>query len=106
MANPARPNSWIVASWREPFGIPSLSFMVGSGQPSGLPPSETGARSSVADVAVAESLDLHQQRVIVAIDEQLDDLQSVSRGLSLRPQLVAGAAEEGREAALTRARER
>src|SRR5215208_3740586 len=101
MLKPARANSWTVASCSEPFGMPSLSFMV-------LPPiqhkgheghqekyptistfvaiasfvliqrSKTRPCTGVAHVAVAQPLYFHQHGVVVAIDEDLDDLEFVA----------------------------
>ena len=65
-------------------------------------PEKTGALAGVADVAVAQPLHLHQHRVVVAVDEHLDDLEPVARGLALHPELVARAAEEGGEAGAPR----
>src|SRR3954447_15720319 len=100
MLNPARPNSWMVASCSEPFGMPSLSFIVCLPRacsavpvarvcvtrsclrdPSGCRLDETGPLAGVADIAVAEALHLQQHGVVVAIGEQLGDLQAVARCL-------------------------
>ncbi len=67
---------------------------------------ETGPGARMADIAVAEPLDLHQHRVVVAIDEDVDDLELVARGLALRPQGVARAAEERGVAGALRVGER
>ena len=100
MLKPARANSWTVASCSEPFGMPSFSFM------RCIQRSEAGAGAGVADVAVAQPLDLEQHRVVVAVHQQLDDLELVAGGFALHPQLVAGAAEEGGVAGAARFRER
>src|SRR5829696_4365420 len=67
---------------------------------------ETGALAGVADVAVAEPLHFQQHRIVVAVDEDVDDLELVAGGLALHPQLVARAAEEGGVAGAPRFRER
>src|SRR5262245_58808780 len=103
MLNPARANSWIVASWSDPFGIPSLSVAIRlsvlirvlSVAICGQLPEEARSFTGVADVAIAETLHLEQDRVLVAIDAHLGHLQPVAGGLPLHPQLVARSAEEG-----------
>src|SRR5262245_28415257 len=97
MLNPARANSWTVASWSEPLGIPSLSFISALNYLE-----ETRALAGVADVAVTETFHLHEHRVVVAVGEHFDDLQLVARRFAFHPQRVARAAEEGREAGLLR----
>src|SRR5690242_2543087 len=53
----------------------------------------------MADVAVAEPLHLQQHRIVVAVDEYLLNREAVSRCLSLHPERLARAAEEGGEPA-------
>src|SRR4051812_34723429 len=131
MLNPARANSWTVASCSEPFGIPSLSFMLfTSGSGSGLQPlsgsggplpdrlgvwsltarvqlsKKTRALAGMTHVPVAEPLHPREHGVVVAIHEQRRDLQPIAGGLALGPQRVPGAAEEGGEAGAARDRER
>ena len=67
---------------------------------------EACALARMTDVAVAEPLDLDEHRVVVAIDQHLDDLEPVAGRLALGPQLVARPAEEGGEAGRLRERER
>src|SRR5262245_42947106 len=96
--NPARPNNCTVESWREPFGMPSLSFIVsflaaGPHPRRELTPIprlgmaagaslhhlvEARALAGVAHVAVAEPLHLDQHRIVVAIGQHLHDLQPVA----------------------------
>src|SRR5919107_6057275 len=104
MLNPARANNWTVASCSEPFGMPS--FRRGAAMPLRQRPEEARALARVTYVAVAEPCHLHQERVVVAIDQQLRHLQPVARGLPLGPQRVASAAEEGDVAGLPRPVER
>src|SRR3989338_6191338 len=104
---PARAKSWTVASCSEPLGMPSLSFIIKAlrslvGQLS----EEARSLARMAHVAVALPDDLHQHRVVVAIDEDVDDLEPVARCFALHPQRVARAAEEGGEAGASRQRER
>src|SRR3954468_2704890 len=119
MLKPARANSCTVASCSEPFGMPSLSFIVSPliqhEDISSLlsfvslvltQRSKAGSSSGVAHVAVAEALHLQQHGIVVAVDEHVDDFELVAGGLALHPQLVARAAEEGGEAGAARFRER
>src|SRR3954451_24687605 len=111
MLNPARAKSRIVASCRDPLGIPSLSFMRGDlvcacEWVSSDRLEEAGALAGVTDIAVTQPLHLQQHRVIVAVGEHLNDLQAVAGGFALHPQRVASAAEEGGEAGLLGQRER
>ena len=62
--------------------------------------------AGVADVPVAEPPHLEQHRVVVAVDEQVDDFELVAGRFALHPQLVARAAEERREAGAPRLGER
>ena len=55
---------------------------------------EARARAAMADHARAFDFDPHQQRVAVAVRLSRDDSQAVARAFALRPQLIAGAAEE------------
>src|SRR5262245_27440810 len=101
---PARAKRWIVASCREPFGMPSFSFISrtalhhrghrGHGGASEYlspcppcPPWFLGFRqrpkkacslACVTDISIAESPHLHQHRVVIAIDEDVDDLELVA----------------------------
>src|SRR5258707_11365853 len=130
--NAARANSWMVASCKEPFGIPSFSFIrvetlsttegtedseveIGFRLRApllsmvllfGQRPKEACAVTRVTHIPVAEPLHLDQHRIIVAVDEQVDDLQPVARCLAFRPQLVTRAAEKGREPGTAGDRER
>src|SRR6188472_2993469 len=96
MLKPARPNRCTVASCSEPLGMPSLrvraivllTFALGGAARRDLS-EEAGSLAGVADVAVPEPRHLQQHRVLVAIDQQVGHLQAVSRGLPLRPELVA-----------------
>src|SRR6478672_12355131 len=114
MLKPARANSWTVASCSEPFGMPSLSFIaspliqrfLSSASLLLIQRSEAGPGSRMAHVAIAKALHLQQHGIVVAVDEHVDDLELVARGLALHPQLVARAAEEGGEAGAARFRER
>src|SRR5262245_49221676 len=98
MLKPARAKSCTVASCSEPFGIPSFSFISGLasalGEPVG-PPEKAGPLARVTDVPAAEAFDADEHRVLVAVDQQVPDREPVARRLALRPELVAGAAEEG-----------
>ena len=71
MLKPARANSWTVASCSEPFGMPS--FECGHGYSSLVLKQVRCA--GVADVAVAQPLDLDEHRVVVAVHQQVDDLE-------------------------------
>src|SRR6266498_2984681 len=111
MLKPARANSWIVASCKEPFGMPSFSFIVYSPQRIVSfvviqPAKKARTLTRVADVAVAQPLHFQQHRVIVAVDEDPGDGELVAGGFALRPEGVAAAAEEGGEASAPRFRER
>src|SRR5689334_19143949 len=119
MLKPARANSWIVASWSEPFGMPSFSVIAEfhrsarrakNGLSSALVVDqrsrETAARSGMADVAVAVPLHLEQHRIVVAVDEKGDDLERVARRLAFRPERLPRAAEEGGQAGAARRGER
>src|SRR5829696_8906343 len=96
MLKPARANSCTVASCSEPFGMPSLSNCATLVRL----PEKTRPLAGVADVAIAEPRHLEQHRIVIAIDQHVGDLQPVPRRLSLGPQRVARAAEEGRKPGL------
>src|SRR6202023_815953 len=76
---PARANSWIVASWSEPFGMPSLSFIsfVGCQRSE-----KARSLAGVTHIPISQPLHLHQHRVVVAVDEDVDYLEPVARGLA------------------------
>src|SRR5262245_13170464 len=78
--NPARANSWTVASCNDPLGIPSFSF-IGLRQR----PKEARALARVTDVAVAKALHLYQHGILIAVDEQRFHLETIPGGLALRP---------------------
>src|SRR5579872_424959 len=98
MLNPARANSWTVASCSEPLGMPSLSAISSVRQSS----IEAGALAGVADVAVPEPPDLEKHGVVVAVDEDVDDREPVAGRLAFHPQRLTRAAEERGEAAAPR----
>src|SRR5688572_3806662 len=115
MVKPARANSCTVASWSEPFGMPSFSVMAKPSRRRKISPSpcpgsrarrgrsfkrarKTGPFARMAHIPVTEPPDLDEHRVVVAIDAELDDREPVARGLALDPQRVARAAEKGGEA--------
>src|SRR5688500_17244395 len=117
MLNPARAKSWIVASCSDPLGMPSLSVLGMAAENLSdvwvfrtwrgpVVPCETRSLTGVADVAIAQSGDHHQQRVVVAVDQNAFDSQLVAGSFPLHPQFVARAAEEGRKPALDGAVER
>ena len=56
------------------------------------PPIETGATAGVAGAAVAADADPRQQRVLVAIDPQLDHGLDLAGGVALAPQLAGATA--------------
>ena len=62
-------------------------------------PEKARALARMTDESITEPVHLHQHRVVVAIDEDVDDFQAVAGCLAFHPELVARPAEEGREAA-------
>src|SRR4051812_6337698 len=66
-------------------------------------PEKTRPLAGVAHIAVAEPGDEQQERVIVTIDEDAINLQTVAGRFSLHPQLVARAAEERGKPGIDRA---
>src|SRR4051794_22123100 len=108
MLNPARANSWIVASCSEPFGIPSLSLATSGPRLCRVARQlsvEAGPLAGVAHVPVTQPLHLQQHGIVVAIDQRRGDLETVAGGLALGPQLAARAAEKRREPGLERERQ-
>src|SRR5215831_1728482 len=103
MLNPARAKSCTVASWSDPLGRPSLSFIVG-----GLLDlcEKTGPLSRVTYVAFAFAARVHENRVLVAIDQHGLHGKPVAGRLSLGPQSVAGPRKERHVAGLACLRER
>jgi hypothetical protein len=56
----------------------------------------------MTNIPIAFSIDFHQHRVIVAVDENLANFETVAGRFAFGPQRVARAAEERDVAALTR----
>src|SRR5579884_2443451 len=84
MGRSASSKSFVIAGSSEPFGTVRLSKLHLA--------VETGPLAGVA--GRANRIDEEQNRVLVAVDEDLLDAQVVARGFALRPQLLAGAAPE------------
>src|SRR2546425_10140506 len=103
MLKPARAKSCTVASCSEPFGIPSLSFISGLAfRELVRTPEKARPLDGVTDVAAAKALHAHEHGVLVAVDQQVADREPVAGRLTLRPQLVARAAEERHVAGFAR----
>src|SRR6266700_709202 len=106
MFQPARLKSAMVASWRLPLGMPSLSLfaiiglrvLVAESDRAG----ETTPRAFVANQSVTFHFHAKQQRVVVAIRGCGDDAQAVAAGFPFHPELLAGAAPKGNEAGFQR----
>src|SRR5437588_10923998 len=123
MLNPARAKSCTVESCSDPFGRPSfsiVSLVAGAPRPAPAAPlagplrpaplrgslcsylwqisEEACPLACVTHIAVAQTRDLQQQRIQVAIDQNALDRQLVPRRLAFGPQSSARAAEERGEA--------
>src|SRR5665213_25419 len=96
----------MVASWRLPLGMPSLSLLATRGLRFdacyGERLGEATHRAFVAHQSIAFDDNAKQQRVVVAVGRGRDNAQPVAAGLALHPQLLARAAPEGYKSALQR----
>src|SRR4051812_29284024 len=105
----------MVASCKDPLGMPSfsvldMSFLLSTRshrrEREGEIRKKTRPLTRVADIAVAESRDQQQKRVVVTVDQDAINLQAVAGRLTLGPQLIARAAEERRKPGIDGAIER